>query len=55
MIKELSKKKFTPNYDKQGKIISLTYGENLIIKVEYDEEENLLKIGDSLIDIKNYK
>lgn len=47
--------KFTPNYDKQGKIISLTYGENLIIKVEYDEEENLLKIGDSLIDIKNYK
>lgn len=47
--------KFTPNYDKQEKIISLTYGENLIIKVEYDEEENLLKIGDSLIDIKNYK
>lgn len=48
--------KFTPNYDKKkGKIISLTYGENLIIKVEYDEEENLLKIGDSLIDIKNYK
>lgn len=47
--------KFTPNYDKKRKIISLTYGENLIIKVEYDEEENLLKIGDSLIDIKNYK
>lgn len=47
--------KFTPNYDKQGKIISLTYGEEFIIKVEYDEEENLLKIGDSLIDIKNYK
>lgn len=44
--------KFTPNYDKQGKIISLTYGENLIIKVEYDEEENLLKIISKKVKLK---